>query len=200
MRRVPHKPCQAAVCAASAVAEAGEALPPAPGAQDAHTTAEDDDENGKPVKAVGCLLTFNGTWNTDPTIVACILDELAGQPWRVVGDALRLVPCLANLFAEFWQRMMELCKLRQFANASCTLEVSLNSTLKGRVHLHAFLTLASKHRGVSGLSDSNAFTFRNRPASHIAAWRSRTCACSDRRPLLLTSSQSRIRATVVNIS
>jgi hypothetical protein len=101
--------------------------------------------------------------------VACILDEFAGQPWRVVGEALRQLPCLASLFAEFWQRMMELCRSRTFANASCALEVSLNSTLKGRVHLHAFLALASKNRGVSGLSDNNAFTFRNRPASHIAA-------------------------------
>jgi hypothetical protein len=118
MRRVPYKASQATAGAVLTGAKAGEALPPAPGAPDQQPTPEDDEENGKPAKAVGCLLTFNGTWNIDTTIVACILDEFAGQPWRVVGEALRQLPCLASLFAEFWHRMMELCKSRGFANAS----------------------------------------------------------------------------------
>lgn len=131
---------------------------------------EDDGENAETMdsRPVGCLLTFNGPWGMNNTLISAIMAEAACQSdsdaWQ--REQLALVPELRCLFAAFWLEMSDCCRSEGLLQVSAAMELSLAAEETGRIHFHVFACLPEGRMRSS--RSIGRLLFQGKPASHAS--------------------------------
>jgi hypothetical protein len=85
----------------------------------------------------GCLFTWNGSWFLDQPGYAMLVMEWLLQP-HVLVQYVAVFPGVKHLFLDFVQLISAVKEKFKIREWSCCLEISLESTDTGRLHLHAF--------------------------------------------------------------
>jgi hypothetical protein len=118
-------------------------------------------------RAVGCLLTWNGSWCSQcPEVVAAFVEERDSVE-RLSFRVSQAQSC-KTLMQRFWRAMEQQCQAMGFLHCSCAVEISLHSETAVRVHLRAFMSLPATARGVRPLRFWQFVRFEGRRAGHAA--------------------------------
>ena len=123
------------------------------------------EDAAKEVRAVGMLFTWNGDWGLQDDVVCTMVKEHEHDV-RTLCVALSEVAPLKAVFQQFWQEVCDAARQTGHCHVSCAMELSTQAVHKGRVHLHAFMSLPLSCRGKAPDPSFRATTFQGKTASH----------------------------------
>jgi hypothetical protein len=127
--------------------------------------AEEEDAD---LRAVGLLLTWNGSWADESAEVLCAVRE--AESLEQQAERLNTCSSLKAVFEQFWAEMCERGRALGFQYASAAMEQSTHAERQSpgvRVHLHAFLNFPTAMRPRRCADLAGRFVFQGKAPSHV---------------------------------